>query len=163
MWNLRREEWFVLLIVIGAFTIGLGIKLLGGIPTPPPPSPTLLITVKIYGAVKNPGQYRVPAESPIGSVIEKAGGTLPWADPSHLNLSTPLSSTTVFIPEGTLNLNQASLEDLTFLPGIGPELAQRIITYRENAGKFTTLSQLKEVPGIGEVRFQKIKDKLALG
>ena len=162
MWNLRREEQLVLLILIGAFTIGLGIKLTGGIPTSPPPSPPALTRVKIYGAVKNPGWYRIPQGSSLKNLIEMAGGTLPWADLSRVNLSSPVSSKTVYVPEGKLNLNLASIKDLTYLPGIGPELAKRRVSYRNKIGKFERISQIKEVPGIGEVRFQKIKDKLVV-
>ncbi|MCD6406937.1 helix-hairpin-helix domain-containing protein [Candidatus Aerophobetes bacterium] len=118
--------------------------------------------VRIAGAVKKPGLYRLPENSSIGDLIRMAKGTLPWADLSSLDLTAPLSSDIIYIPEGRLNLNQASVEDLTFLPGIGPELARRIVRYREEKGGFDNLSQLKDVPGIGEVRFAKIKNKLTL-
>jgi len=162
MWNLKREEQLVLLFLICAFTIGLGIKLLGGIPTPPSSTPSL-IKIKIYGAVKKPGWYEVPEGSSLKELIQREGDILlPWADLSKMNLSSPISSNTVYIPEGKLNLNQARVEDLTYLPGIGPELARRIVIYREKVGGFKRLSQLKEVPGIGEVRFQKIKKRLTI-
>jgi len=162
MWNMRREEQLILLLLVGAFAVGLGIKFLGAKPAKPPLPPPPLIRVKIYGAVKNPGYYKVPENFPVKKVIEKAGGYLPWADLSNVNLSSPLPSKTLFIPEGKLNINRALAKDLTYLPGIGEELARRIINHRKKIGKFTQLSQLKEVPGIGEVRFQKIKDKLTL-
>lgn len=161
MWNLRREEQLVLLVLICAFTIGLGIKLLGGVPAPPPSSPPL-IKVKVYGAVKNPGWYTVPEGSSAEKLIEKAGEVLPWADLSKINLSSPVSSNKFYIPEGKLNLNRARVKDLTYLPGIGPELARRIINYREETGRFKELSQLKEVPGIGEIRFKKTKHRLTV-
>jgi len=163
MWNLSREEQLVLLFLIGAFTIGLGIRLLGGIPQKPSSSPPALIKVKIYGAVKKPGWHRISQGSTTEKLIEKAGGILPWADLSEVELSRPLvQGVTIYIPEGKMNLNFASAKELTFLPGIGPELAKRIINYRTRKGGFKTLSELKEVPGIGEVRFQKIKDKLMI-
>ena len=161
MWNFKREEQLVLIILLCAFVAGLGIKLKGGIPEVPP-SPSRILEVKIAGAVKKPGLYRLPENSSIGDLIRMAKGTLPWADLSSLDLTAPLSSDIVYIPEGKLNLNQASVEDLTFLPGIGPELARRIVRYREEKGGFDNLSQLKDVPGIGEIRFAKIKNKLTL-
>ncbi|MCD6574358.1 helix-hairpin-helix domain-containing protein [Candidatus Aerophobetes bacterium] len=161
-WNLRREEQLVLLILVGIFTVGLGVKLMGGIPVSPPPPPPELMTVKICGAVKKPGWYRIPEGSLVGSLIKKAGGPLPWADLSVVNPASPISSRVVYIPEGKLNLNLASVEDLTFLPGIGPELADRIVSYRDKIGGFKSVSQLKQVPGIGETRLQKIKDMLTI-
>lgn len=164
MWNLRKDEQLVLLLLIFAFAIGLGIKLLGGIPKPPS-SPAPIIKVRVYGAVREPGYYRIPEGSSVKDLLEEAKGVLPWANLSTVNLSSTLSSdrATVYIPEGKLNLNRARAEDLVYLPGIGPELARRIITYREKVEGFMRLSQLKKVPGIGEVRFQRIKDKLTLG
>lgn len=164
MWNLSREEQLVLLFLIGAFTLGLGIRLVGGIPQKPPSPPPTLIKVKIYGAVKKPGWYKVPQGSTIERLIGEARGVLPWADLSEVELSRPLvQKAVVYIPEGKMDLNSVSAKELAFLPGIGPELAKRIINYRSKKGGFKTISELKEVPGIGEVRFQKIKDRLMIG
>lgn len=163
MWKLRREEQLVILFLIGAFTVGFGIKMMGGIPQNIPPPPCQLIKIKIEGAVKNPGWYRIPRGSTLKDVLEKAGGTLPWADLSKIQLSQPLlEESEIHIPEGKMDLNSVSLEQLIFLPGIGPELAKRIINYRKEKGRFESLSDLKEVPGIGEARFEKIKDKLVI-
>ncbi len=163
MWNLTREEQLVLLLLISAFSIGLGIKLLGGIPTEVPLSSSPFIKVKIYGAVENPGLYEISKGCSLQELVKKAGGFLPWADLSEINLSSPLSEpTTIYIPEGKIDLNCASSKDLTYLPGIGPEIAKRIVAYREKKGGFKEISELKEVPGIGEVRFRQIKDKLEI-
>ncbi|MBE0477597.1 helix-hairpin-helix domain-containing protein [Candidatus Aerophobetes bacterium] len=152
----------MLLLLICALTAGLAIKFMGGIPTQAPYPPTLIL-VKVDGAVKEPGWHKVPQGSFLKNLIDEAGGTLPWANLSGINLSSPLSSNTVYhIPEGKLNLNKALINDLTHLPGIGPELARRIVAYREKIGGFEELSQVKEVSGIGEVRFQNIKDKLTV-
>ena len=68
----------------------------------------------------------------------------------------------IWIPGEKLNINRASLEQLTYLPGIGPVLAQRIIEYREEKGSFRTLSELKEISGIGQVKFERIEEKTTL-
>lgn len=65
-------------------------------------------------------------------------------------------------PKGPVNLNAASLEELTRLPGIGPVLAQRIVDYRQVYGKFSALEELKEVAGIGEKRFRELEDYLTV-
>lgn len=65
-------------------------------------------------------------------------------------------------PQGPLNLNAASLEELTRLPGIGPVLAQRIVDYRQVYGDFSALEELKEVAGIGEKKFRELEDYLTV-
>ena len=59
---------------------------------------------------------------------------------------------------GLLNINTASAEDLMTLPGIGETLAQRIITYRNTNGSFSSLSELTLVDGIGIDILEKISD-----
>ena len=59
---------------------------------------------------------------------------------------------------GPININTATIEQLDTLPGIGPELAQRIIDYRETYGSFTSIGQLMNVTGIGEKRIESIWD-----
>lgn len=57
-----------------------------------------------------------------------------------------------------VNINSASASQLQQLPGIGPALAQRIIQYRDQNGSFAAVEDLKKVKGIGDVKFNKIKD-----
>lgn len=66
-------------------------------------------------------------------------------------------------PDGTLDLNRATPDDLDELPGIGPILAERIVAHREQAGPFTSVGQLRDVPGIGEKIFQKLAPLVAVG
>lgn len=67
------------------------------------------------------------------------------------------------IPEnGKVSLNQASLEELMTLTGIGEVKAQAIITYREANGGFKTIEELKNVDGIGDSTFEKIKAQLTI-
>ena len=64
---------------------------------------------------------------------------------------------------GIVNINTASLEALMTLPGIGEVLGQRIIDYRTANGPFTDISQIKNVSGIGDKRFEAIKDSITVG
>lgn len=63
---------------------------------------------------------------------------------------------------GKVNLNSATTEQLTSLPGIGPATAKLIIEYRAKSGKFNRIEEIMNIKGIGEKKFQKIKDRLAV-
>ncbi len=57
-----------------------------------------------------------------------------------------------------VNINTAGLEELDTLPGIGESTANKIINYRNENGKFKTIEEIKEVSGIGDSKYEKIKD-----
>jgi comEA protein len=59
-----------------------------------------------------------------------------------------------------INLNSATLEQLQTLPGIGPVIAKSIIDHRTKVGKFNRIEEVINIRGIGEKKFQKIKDRL---
>lgn len=56
-----------------------------------------------------------------------------------------------------LNINTASAQELQTLSGIGPQMAQRIIEYREEHGNFTSVDVLTKVKGLGEKTLEKLK------
>ncbi|WP_395139985.1 ComEA family DNA-binding protein [Armatimonas sp.] len=62
----------------------------------------------------------------------------------------------------SVSLNKATAKELESLPGIGPAIAERIVTYRTEQGKFTELSQLREVKGIGEKKLVQLRSHLTL-
>lgn len=59
--------------------------------------------------------------------------------------------------ETKLNINTASVNELTALPGIGETIAKRIVEYREENGNFLSIEEIMEVSGIGEAKFEAIK------
>ena len=65
--------------------------------------------------------------------------------------------------DGLINLNTADRSQLETLPGIGPELAGRILAYRKENGPFVAKEQIMDVDGIGEVRYQKLEALITIG
>lgn len=61
-----------------------------------------------------------------------------------------------------ININTATEEELDTLPGIGPSTAAKILDYRKEKGKFKTIEEIKEVSGIGENKYEKIKDRITV-
>jgi len=66
-------------------------------------------------------------------------------------------------PTAKVNLNTASVEQLTTLPGVGPKLAARIVEYRQKSGTFRSPQELMNVKGIGEKNYAKIEAWLSVG
>ena len=66
-------------------------------------------------------------------------------------------------PTAKVNINTASVEQLTTLPGVGPKLAARIVEYRQKSGAFRSAQDLINVRGIGEKNFAKIEAWLTVG
>ena len=66
-------------------------------------------------------------------------------------------------PTAKVNLNTASVEQLTTLPGVGPKLAARIVEYRQKSGSFRSAKELMNVQGVGEKNFAKIEAWLSVG
>jgi competence protein ComEA len=127
--------------------------------------------------VKQPGLVRVPPGSRVADVLEAAGGPLPDADLSGVNLARKVGDgeqVAVGVPPapdagqaaanggdggpaGPLDLNSAGIEQLDALPGVGPVTAQRIVEWRTRNGRFATVDQLREVEGIGERRLGQLR------
>lgn len=146
-----------------------------GTPTP------ALVVVHVDGLVAQPGVVTLPSGARVVDAVAAAGGPLPGADTSALNLARPLQDgeqvvvTDGSIPEpgatsgagpsavdadGRVDLNLATAEDLQGLPGVGPVTAERIITHRDQLGGFTDVVQLLEVPGIGPTRFADLEPRV---
>jgi competence protein ComEA len=76
--------------------------------------------------------------------------------------STPASTPAPVTPSAPVNLNTASASDLDRLPGIGPSLAKEIIAYRELHGAFAAVEDLLFVPGIGPAKLAALRDLVCL-
>jgi competence protein ComEA len=131
-----------------------------------PPPKTQVIMVQVSGAVNAPGVYTLPRGSRVKDAIDVAQGVTEDADTEYLNLASLLQDgQRLHIParqpptatDKRVNVNTASQEELEALPGIGPEMAKRIIEYRKTSGGFATIDDLKNVSGIGDKVFMRLK------
>jgi competence protein ComEA len=137
------------------------------------------VVVAVVGQVARPGLVTLPAGARVADAVAAAGGLLPEADPSSVNLAAPLSDGQQVavgvpgavaggaVPEvipgaapagGLVDLNTAGIAELDALPGIGPVLAQRIVDHRTRAGAFGSVAELDEVPGIGPARAAELAE-----
>ena len=89
---------------------------------------------------------------------------------SSENFANSQVTTTTQIPttssntkkQGKININTATEEELDTLPGIGPSTAAKIIDYRKENGKFKSIEEIKEVRGIGDAKYEKIKELIII-
>ena len=81
--------------------------------------------------------------------------------PARAVLAEPARETNS-VPVKLVSINKASAEELQGVRGIGPSLAERIVQYRQTNGGFKSLDQLKEVRGIGDLKFEKIKNQITI-
>ncbi|HHQ4930974.1 MULTISPECIES: ComEA family DNA-binding protein [Aeromonas] len=75
-------------------------------------------------------------------------------------VAKPATTVTTAKESGKVNLNTASINELTALKGIGEKKAQAIVDYREKQGKFTTVDQLADVSGIGPATLEANRDMI---
>jgi len=135
--------------------------------------------VHVAGAVRRPGLYRVAEDSRVAAAIARAGGPLPRAEMTAVNLAQTIEDgQQVIVPSAVatggaaapgavaagaseglpISLATATQEQLEELDGIGPVLAGAILEYRDANGGFRSVDQLKEVDGIGEERFAALEE-----
>lgn len=148
------------------------------------------IWVHVAGQVASPGVYQLERGARVQEAIAAAGGQTADGRADMLNLAAPVSDgekiyvpsradlrsgeavgtaawTAEYRPAGSetvsrVNPNTASLEALERIPGIGPSLARRIADYRKRHGPFQRLEDLKKVSGIGDRKFEEMKEFLVL-
>lgn len=143
-------------------------------PTPSTQGSIMVLTVHVSGAVVRPGLIELKEGARTAEALIAAGGALPEADLSSMNLAAPvMDGSMIVVPaagqnpgpvalpgDGRVRLNAASIEAITSLPGIGPVLAERIAAYREENGPFFTVEDLLDVPGIGESKLAALRDSV---
>lgn len=149
--------------------------------------------VYVSGAVSKPAVYELAPGSIIDDAVRAAGGFAPDADSAAINLAQPaadgmqvhvpvvgeveetpppVSVPAADVPSvrmggvtvgGLININLANQADLEMLPGIGPATAGKIIAHREANGPFADIESIMDVPGIGEGKFEAIRELITVG
>lgn len=144
------------------------------------PTTTVELVVSVAGLVARPGLVRLPAGARVADAVAAAGGPVPGTDLTGLNLARRLAdgehvvvgpapaapatagSAGQVVPSSgsgaRVDLNTATLAELDALPGVGAVTAQRILDWRAAHGRFTSVDQLREVEGIGETRFARLRE-----
>ncbi|MGT2715856.1 helix-hairpin-helix domain-containing protein [Streptococcus respiraculi] len=150
--------------------------------TPTDSQPTEKLVVDVKGAVKKPGIYHLSAGSRVQDAVEAAGGLTDAADSKSVNLAQKVNDEGVVyvatkeeavsvVPAanpvqvsgdkgattGLVNLNTATEAELQTISGIGAKRAADIIAYRESNGRFQSVDDLKNVPGIGGKSLENIR------
>lgn len=145
-----------------------------------------MIYVYVCGAVVSPGVYEITEGSRLFELIDAAGGMLEEADVTSQNLARVVqdgeqiqiltkeeveerqkngvsaSATNTIQNKGLVNINTATVQELTTLTGIGESRALAIIAYREKNGLFQSIDGIKKVTGIKDGLFEKIKDQITI-
>lgn len=148
-----------------------------------------VLYVQICGQVLHPGVYAVEEGTRLFQVVERAGGLTKEAAADYLNLAeeardgmkilvpsqseveaseipghSGLTGAVETSPEGTpkINLNTATKDQLMTLKGIGEAKASDIIKYRTEQGPFRQIEDIKEIPGIKDAAFEKIRESITV-
>lgn len=134
--------------------------------------------VHVAGAVRAPGLYALPSGARAVDAIAAAGGFASDAERAAVNLARPVvDGEQILVPvvgaaplppapgagparDGVVDLNTADAVALEELPGIGPALAERILAWREENGRFASVEDLLAVPGIGEKLLEGLREQV---
>lgn len=164
----------------------------GASATPGAAPTTAGVTVHVVGQVRRPGIVTLDAGARVADAIEEVGGATGRADLDGVNLARLLvDGEQVVVPKpgesqppagapaaagtpggapaggapaagGPVNLNTADLATLETLPGVGPVLAQRILDWRTEHGRFTAVEELGEVSGIGDKIYAQLAPEVTV-
>ena len=140
------------------------------------------IMVHISGAVKNPGILKINSSKRVVDALEMAGGATDDADLDKINLAAKLhDEEKIYIPKigevsnneisslvssgensnaGKININTADSTELQKIPGVGAKTAEKIINYRSQ-NSFSSIDDIKNVDGIGDKKFESMKDYIS--
>lgn len=141
------------------------------------------LRIHVVGAVRNPGVYGLPVAARVEDAVSSAGGATAGANLEGLNLASKLadgqqvivpkegqqaaasvagsgSSSAAIAPDAQIDLNNATMEQLDTLDGVGPATARKILEYRARQGPFRSVAELSRIPGIGPKKLAAMRPRL---
>ena len=175
-----KKKILIVLGVIVLISIGIVINLINKKPTSVTIKPseadyssTTKIICQIKGEVARPGVYSLDKGSRLQDLVLAAGGFTSMADTNSVSLVSVIEDSGCYIINkldntnseanaNLLNINLATKEELTSLPGIGEAKAQAIIDYRNQNGNFNSVNDLTKVNGISEKILNQIIDLICV-
>ncbi len=148
------------------------------------------ITVFVSGEVNKPGVVTLKEGERLAVAVEKLGGTTKKADLNNINLAMKVKDEEHYIipkygdikreknnkeesitekdnsndkeESQKININTASIEELDKLPGVGEATANKIVNHRKENGDFKNIEEIKNVNGIGDKKFENMKDLICV-
>lgn len=148
-----------------------------------------VITVYISGEVNKPGVVTLNDGDRLATAVEKVGGTTKKADLNGVNMAVKLQDEMHYIipkigevvreneskletnnntnqaevlKTSQININTATIEELDKLPGVGEATANKIVNHRNDNGEFKSVEEIKNVNGIGDKKFEEMKDLICV-
>ncbi len=143
------------------------------------------ITIFISGEVKEPGVVTIEGNKRLSDAIDKLGGFTSEANLNKINLAMKIEDEKHYIipkigedienttkdtdesksvesksEDSKININTANIQELDALPGVGEATANKIISYRDEKGKFNNIEEIKNVNGIGDKKYEDIKEMI---
>lgn len=147
------------------------------------------ITVYVSGAVNKPGIVTLNEGDRLATAVEKVGGTTQKADLNGINMAIKLKDEMHYIiprigevvkdtesevisygnfnqaessKTSQININTATIEELDKLPGVGEATANKIVNHRSESGEFKSIEEIKNVNGIGDKKFEEMKNLICV-
>lgn len=150
------------------------------------------ITIYISGEVNNPGIVTLKSDDRLADAVKMLGGVTKKADMNNINLAIKLEDEMHYIipkkgdktnnsnqntnenmnnnqvtnetnsQNNKININTASIQELDAIPGVGEATANKILSYREENGNFKNIEEIKNVNGIGEKKYENMKDSICV-
>ncbi|WP_042275668.1 helix-hairpin-helix domain-containing protein [[Clostridium] dakarense] len=143
-------------------------------------------TIYVSGEVKLPGVVTIDSDKRLSDAVEKLGGLTKDADFNRINLAMKIEDEKHYIipkvgeelevsnkevetiesfdnkGSNKININTATIQELDSLPGVGEATANKILNYRQENGKFKSIEEIKNVNGIGEKKYEDLKDDICI-
>lgn len=171
--KIMHKDWMFLAVIV---LMGIACIIGGAISDKTKTADTVSVTQKIVGIhikgeINSPGYYELEYGNRVKDAVVVSGGFTKNADLNAINLAEKLKDgEEIVIPASAslgeksslVNLNTADLFTLCTLEGVGETTAAQIINYRAKRGKFKSVSELKNIDGIGSEKYNSLKNRVCV-